>query len=175
MRDSLGNIVIDYDYIVGNEGLFPTPEDYGAAGDNSTDDETAFTNALTAGEVWLTPGKTYYVSNLTLPSGSVIYFNGATIRGGLTGGAGYKLIGPGTVTSNEGDGRPFTGHNSSGHYCRDITYCYAGTTGVDAVVYFAPESNLVEVGFLINTSRCPNVAPSYVHSETISSPIDGQS
>jgi hypothetical protein len=57
--------------------------DYGAVGDGSTDDTTAFTDAIaavgsTGGVVWVHPNKRYYIAN------NLTVTNGVTIRGGLS-------------------------------------------------------------------------------------------
>ena len=61
---------------------YVTPEKYGAAGDGVTDDTDAFRTALTANTILvLNEDSTYLISGtITIPSGTKIYGNGATIK-----------------------------------------------------------------------------------------------
>ncbi len=65
-----------------------TPEQYGAVGDDSTDDTTAFLNAMAAvgagGSLVLTPGKTYQIDELVLlhtaNNASIVCVGNATLK-----------------------------------------------------------------------------------------------
>ena len=57
------NVVNALGYTPANKAYeYPTPQDYGAKGDGSTDDTTAFQNALAANRVVFVPGGTYKLS-----------------------------------------------------------------------------------------------------------------
>lgn len=86
-----------------------TPADFGAVCNGSTDDATAFANALAAAPlVQMQPGKICYVSSLTVPAGKTL--RGVSARPDFTtAGTSASLntlpglsLGSGTITLNQG-------------------------------------------------------------------------
>ena len=68
--------------LVGSALRMARPEYYGALGDGSTDDSSAFTSALADSGVrglFLDPSKSYVIGGITVPSNKEIYCNYATI------------------------------------------------------------------------------------------------
>lgn len=136
-----------------------TPRDYGAKGDNSTDDTTAFQNALAANRVVFVPGGTYKLSgelivddncglelaqdvvlNFTQTSGNCITMNrSAFLQGnhatvfvpyGFTG----RVINVDTsVHTSVKDVPPFTHWDpqwKTGRYLTDLNICKANSNGL---------------------------------------------
>lgn len=54
-------------------GAFTTPEEYGAVGDGTTDDTTAFNNALASGKAVIMSNKRYSVANINMPNNGRLF------------------------------------------------------------------------------------------------------
>ena len=99
-------------------------KDYGAAGNDTTDDTTAIQNALSAGAgktVYVPPGTYKITDYLTVSAGTLVTGPG-TIHQTGTGKAGLKVNGAGVII----DGLTLKGRQASAAY-------YAGENAVEAI------------------------------------------
>lgn len=146
-----------------------TPEDYGAAGDGSTDDTTAFTNALAAAlaqdtELYLPAGRTYLIGPVSSASDGVSIRGRGTIKaktspGGdlLTlSGDDVSVVGPtfdlanlNATASDQWDGLVLSGDRAYADVTvRNMTADTASKTGTcDAVLVTGSDSEIKVRGF----------------------------
>lgn len=90
-----------------------SPEDFGAKGDGVTDDSTGVSLALTrtgVGVIKFTSGKTYLLSNITLPDGCTVDAPGVTFKKAANGyifsvGKRCRIIGKPTFDGNYSGGK----------------------------------------------------------------------
>lgn len=68
-----------------------SPMDFGAVGDGTTDDTTAVSNSLVAGDIFLPPGKIFKITSTVTVSGQRKIFGPGTLRVGANGISVLKL------------------------------------------------------------------------------------
>lgn len=155
-----------YKILVANEktskltaGDFAKPEDYGAVGNGSADDSTALQNCLNSGKnVMLTRGKIYKITDVQIPSNTVIYGYGASVKIGTANRACFvnKSNGQGGYSGNSSIhiyGVTFDGDNKT---CTAIAFGHMiDANVVDCVFknvanYHCVEMNAVKGGRIIN-------------------------
>ena len=97
-------------------GLYVAPEDFGAVGNNSDDDTTAFTNALAAGHsIYLTPFKTYrFTGRITVPSGQRIVGDRSSIMSMDTGSGFFDQTSTASYDAVDGVGFYLSGNTGGG-------------------------------------------------------------